>query len=221
MKLTISLVALALLIAFAPASAAAQESDEVQRGAALLRAADEGRRDCSDLSDSDFEAVGEYAMERMVGSPQAHAAMDRTISSMMGEGGLGQMHRLMGQRFTRCGGGTMPAGFGGMMGAIGMMGGGFGAGPGGDYGGGPGAYGPGMMGGSGGSDGDSNGGWDWAAATLMMLVLVAGLIAWSIVSRRWRPGPGGDARSILDRRLAAGDIDKDEYESRLSALAGR
>jgi len=195
-----------------PTTTMASEPGEVASGASTLRSVEDGERDCADLGDSDFEAVGEYAMESMLGSQRAHEGMDRMIASMMGAGGLGQMHRYMGQSFTRCGGGDVSGGLGGMMG---MMGGG--------YSDGSGAFGPGMMGNlAAANDGGNNDNWDGAAALMlvMMIVLVAGLIVWSMTSRRRRPGSGAEARSILDRRLASGEIDRDEFESRRSALGG-
>lgn len=225
----ITSVAIGLTALVLPASAVAQGSNQVQQGAADLRAVEDGQRQCSDLDDSDFEAVGEYVMERMLGSSQSHEGMDRMMSSMMGEDGLDQMHRFMGRRFTQCGG-SAPGGFGGMMG---MMGGGMGMGGSADSGGsGPGmmggdgdesgAFGSGMMGRS--ADDDDDDDWSGGAAALMgvlMLVLIGGLL-WLILgaNRRTTPGSGSDARSILDRRLASGEIDPDEYERRSAALRG-
>ena len=224
------LTAVGLLLALAPSAAGAQDSSDVQQGAEVLGAVNNGERDCTDLGDTDFEAVGEFMMERMLGSTEAHGRMERMMGSAMGAGGRDRMHRFMGERLTGCGGGSVPGGYGGMMQMMGMMGG---IGPGGGPGVGAGedsrgsdAYGPGMMGpvASGGSDADD----DWGAGlavlmSLSMLALVGLIVFWLIGVRRRSPRAGFDSTSaiaILDRRLAAGELDRDDYQRRRAALAG-
>jgi putative membrane protein len=77
------------------------------------------------------------------------------------------------------------------------------------------------------------GGWAWWQAGLMWVGMIAfwGLMIWAIyalvTSVTRRPGPGhrdgeqhgGDARRILDERLARGEIDADEYRRLRDALA--
>ncbi len=65
-------------------------------------------------------------------------------------------------------------------------------------------------------------GWNWA---LMMIGMVAfwGLVAWAIVSlvrspSRPRSRGSDSAEEILARRLAAGEIESDEYHQRLDVL---
>ena len=71
-------------------------------------------------------------MERMLGSPATHRAMNDRMTAMMGDANTERMHELMGRRYAGCG--TQGAGTGaGMMGP-GMMGGGSGAGSGGGWG---------------------------------------------------------------------------------------
>ena len=227
-------LAIGIMLLSAPAPTLASEASEERQGERILREVDSGDRGCASLDAEDYELVGEYAMGRMLGSPAAHESMDRMMASMMGQGGLDQMHLFMGRRFTGCGGGSVPPGFGGMMGRfggmMGMMAGGFGPGP-----GGPGALGPGPGGGPGGPPGmmggdgyfDRNGdGDDWGAAAVVMIVLmvlllaaaVAVLVAW----RPWRHGPGQGTTplQVLDERLARGEIDVDEYRRRREILVG-
>lgn len=222
-------VGLALLVA-APTGAA--ESAE-SRGAGLLRAVEDGERDCADLSAADFEAIGEFAMGRMLGSPQAHESMDQLATRMMGAGGLERMHQVMGQRFAACGQPDFPGGFGQMMsmmpgmgGSIGyggdgsMMGGtGYGTG---DQGPAGGAVGPGSMMGSNyqSSDPDSNDNDDpgaWMAVAMLVLIVGAGGLAYFLIRRR--PQPGG-ALDVLSRRFAAGEISAEEYGERRRLLQG-
>lgn len=138
------------LFATSVAPASASDQNQVQRGATLLGSVNRGGRSCSDMNNSDFAAVGEFAMQRMIGSPQAHEAMDQLMTRTMGASRLGAMHRFMGERLSGCASGPAPRGFAQMMGMVGMMGSsgrGFGPMMGGGPGGYPGGVGvPGMMG---------------------------------------------------------------------------
>jgi putative membrane protein len=64
-------------------------------------------------------------------------------------------------------------------------------------------------------------GWNWM---LMMIGMAAvwGFIAWAILaslrSKRAEPAAGDSAEQILARRLAAGEIDAEEYQHRLDVL---
>ncbi len=76
-------------------------------------------------------------------------------------------------------------------------------------------------------------GWAWWQAGLMWVGMIAfwGLLIWAIyylvTGAIRRPGPGagdgephgGDARRILDARLARGEIDADEYQRLRDVLA--
>ena len=68
---------------------------------------------------------------------------------------------------------------------------------------------------------DNWSGWNWA---LMMIGMVAfwGLVAWAIVAFVRSPNRSqsrsDSAEEILARRLAAGEIDGDEYQHRLDVL---
>lgn len=55
---------------------------------------------CNDLSEEDFEALGEYFMGTMMG--ESHAAMNAMMISMMGEKGEEQAHLVMGKRLSGC-----------------------------------------------------------------------------------------------------------------------
>jgi putative membrane protein len=77
------------------------------------------------------------------------------------------------------------------------------------------------------------GGWAWWQAGLMWLAMIAfwALLIWAVyalvtgATRRDQPaqgGPplGGDARRILDERLARGEIDAEEYRRLRDILGG-
>lgn len=56
--------------------------------------------ECKNLTDDNFEALGEYFMGQMVGS--SHEAMNNMMVRMMGEEGEKQMHIAMGKRNSGC-----------------------------------------------------------------------------------------------------------------------
>jgi putative membrane protein len=78
------------------------------------------------------------------------------------------------------------------------------------------------------------GGWAWWQAGLMWLAMIAfwALLVWAVYAlvtgatrRPGESGPGepgqpGDARSILDGRLARGEIDAEEYQRLRDLLDG-
>lgn len=55
---------------------------------------------CSQLSETNFDNLGDYFMEQMMGS--AHQAMEQTIINQYGQAGLDQMHVAMGERLSGC-----------------------------------------------------------------------------------------------------------------------
>ncbi|HEX5619553.1 MAG TPA: hypothetical protein VFX51_14125 [Solirubrobacteraceae bacterium] len=123
----LALIAAVLAVIAAPALAA--PADEVAAGREVAQRLQAGATSCNTLSDADFEHLGEYVMERMLGSRAAHRAMNDRMTAMIGDANTERMHELMGRRYAGCG--TQGAG--------------------------PGIMGPGMMGG--GSGTASSGGW--------------------------------------------------------------
>lgn len=209
-----TLVVFAAVLGAGPAHA--QESDGARSGAEILAAVNRGESDCSALDDAGFEAVGEFMMERMLGSAQRHRGMDRAMGSAMGEGDRDRMHRLMGRRLSGCGGDAAPGGRGEMMATM-MMG----AGAGDDADPGSGGHGHHMMLTDAVSDDADNADWAAGAGVLMGLTALAllGVLAYLQLSTRDRRRGGSEAIAILDRRLAAGEIERGDYERRRQALA--
>lgn len=88
-----TLLASALAAVLAAALAApALGATEAQQGGQLLQRLQSGTTTCTSLITSDFDHVGEYVMERMLGSASAHQAMNRQMAAMMGSGGETQAH---------------------------------------------------------------------------------------------------------------------------------
>lgn len=187
-----------LLLCAPLASATPQEE---QQGSRLLQELESGKLECSDASTSDFELVGEYAMGRMFDSPAQHEAMDQMMRRMMGDRSEESAHEAMGRRFSGCGGGQMPAGFGRMMGAVNAMG---------------------MMGGYGyySSADENDDDFDGLSAAAMvgtMAVLIGSIILALLLLARRRPnGP----LEILERRYASGELSAEEYQERRRLLEG-
>ena len=213
------LALLATLLAAAVGSpAAVAQGTDGDRGRDLLSAVETGERDCDELDRVDFAAIGEYLMERMAGGRAAHGAMDEVMRSMMGGRDELAAHEQMGRRLAGCGGGAFTGMMSMMMGGGGsaMMGGGDGPGmtriPGGR------PYPPGSRE-LAGDDGDWHGEDTAMVALMALLLLVGGGAIWVFRPR------GGAARAetpleVLARRLAAGEIDPEDYERRRQALGG-
>ncbi len=109
------LIASALLIlgtAFAHEEMQAPE-DVIKTIMARQGVADVAQLDCTEISDDDFEFLGDTVMEKMVGSHELHEQMD---AMMGGEGSasLRSMHIAMGKNWLGCHEGME---MGGMMGS--------------------------------------------------------------------------------------------------------
>lgn len=226
---------MASIAAFA-APALAADSDGAQ-GGRILRSIEGGQRNCGDLKTADFEQVGEYVMGRMIGSVPAHQSMNETMRTMVGPSGERSMHVALGQRFTDCGQGRLPAGlatmmngFGGMMSIGGMMGGG-GSGPGmigpggsgigpqngGDHYGNPGSTAGSMMGlNRAGGDGDDESS-AWMAILMLVLIVGAGAAA-LVIGRRRRPK--SVPLDLLAQRFSRGEMTAEDYGERRALLEG-
>ncbi len=119
-RISILAALLASMLAFGAASAYASLSDEVSSGRAIAARVDAGTATCTTLSTTDIEHLGEYVMERMIGSSSAHETMNSRMEAMIGAGNADRMHQALGRRYAGCA--TSRTGSG-MMGGGGMMGG--------------------------------------------------------------------------------------------------
>lgn len=203
------------VIATALAAVPAVAATEAQQGGRLLQRLQAGTTACSSLSTSDFDHIGEYVMERMLGSASAHAAMNQQMAATMGAPGETQAHVYMGRRFAGCATGKAPSAFGAMMGMMGAA-----------YGGGPGSTS--MMRGT--YDGAfrmmgyrtrSDDGWSSGdTVTVVMMGLLLALAAAALIA--WRPWRRTDTTALetLRKRLARGDIDQQEFDRLRHTLEG-
>lgn len=77
--------------------------------------------ECKSLKDDDYDLLGDYFMGLMHG--ENHAAMNESMSRMMGDDGEKQMHITMGKRLSGCDtSAAVPAQFQKFNGMMGMMG---------------------------------------------------------------------------------------------------
>ena len=212
-------IALSAVLALAAAMAApALGATEAQQGAKVLRNLQADKASCTSLATEDFDHVGEYVMERMLGSATTHEAMNRQMVAMMGASGETQAHVYMGQRFAGCASGRAPTAFGAMMGMMGagMMGSASGASGSSSMMGGSSERTAAMMGSGSRNDSWSSG--DTVMVVLMglLLAVVAGvLVAW----HPWRR-PDVTPLETLRQRFARGDIDQGEFDRLRRALEG-
>jgi hypothetical protein len=78
--------------------------------------------DCKNLTDDDYDVLGDYFMGLMAGGN--HAAMNESMVRMMGDEGEKQMHIVMGKRFSGCdAAAVLPAQYQGFSNMMPMMGG--------------------------------------------------------------------------------------------------
>ena len=96
-------VLIAAVLAVIAAPALASPADEVAAGREVAQRLQAGATSCNKLSDADFEHLGEYVMERMLGSRATHRAMNDRMTAMMGDANTERMHELMGRRYAGCG----------------------------------------------------------------------------------------------------------------------
>ena len=142
---------------------------------------------CSQISDSDFEKIGEYFMGQSIGDTSRHIVMNNMMKSMMGEQGEEQAHAMMGKRMSGC---DTSAAIPPMMQM--MMGGG-------------------MMGSYPESYAYSNYGY-WNIFWILLFAAVIFLIIWIVYRFRIKKTASETPLNILRKRFAKGEITKKEFE---------
>ncbi|MDE2079367.1 MAG: hypothetical protein KGI73_03210 [Patescibacteria group bacterium] len=69
-------------------------------GAALMQKLQANEISCADLTETDFDHIGDYVMGGMMGS--AHEYADQRMTEVLGASGEEAMHVAMGERFSGC-----------------------------------------------------------------------------------------------------------------------
>lgn len=90
------------MMRFTPVPADDHTVKEEKEGKALFEKLQAKEITCTNLSDEDFERLGEYFMGQMLGDTGTHAAMNEMMTRMMDEQGESQMHIVMGKRLSGC-----------------------------------------------------------------------------------------------------------------------
>ena len=148
---------------------------------------------CEDVTDSEWEELGEAVMSLAHPDPDQHAAMDQMMG---GEGSetLKQAHINMGQAYAGCASGS-----------YGMMGGMLATNPSGASGSGMGWF---------TNMGQGQGAWGWFGALLMWLIVFAVifLVVRLLAMGNLSPRISKSALDILNERYAKGEIDKQQLE---------
>ncbi len=187
-----------------PDTAAIQsQQQEEQQGKQFLDNLNNKTVTCSQLTDADFEKIGEYFMGQAIGNTARHIAMNDMMTGMMGTQGEEQMHILWGKRGSGCDQGASTSQDmmnGGMMSM--MMGGG-------NY-----------MGGFG-TDPMGFGWFGWIFMILLWVLIVVGIVAlirWLMSQSRSNRDYEKSPVEILKERYAKGEIDRKEFEDKKKDL---
>jgi hypothetical protein len=78
-------------------STAKDEAD----GKAVYELLQSKEKSCKDLTDEDFDVLGDYYMGQRLGNTATHDSMNSMMKNMMGEEGEMQMHISLGKRLNR------------------------------------------------------------------------------------------------------------------------
>ncbi len=78
------------------------EQNEQNAGQVIYQKLQNGQITCQQLSEDNFDKLGDYFMWKALGNTQAHAAMDERMTQMMGDQGNTQMHIILGKRGSGC-----------------------------------------------------------------------------------------------------------------------
>ena len=142
--------------------------------------------ECKNLTDDNYEVLGEYFMGQMAGDQ--HEAMNNMMIQMMGKQGEEQIHVVMGKRLSGCdtrtkGGGNPMMGYRGWGNMMGGWDGGFGI-------------------------------FGWITMIAFWLLLILGIIVLIryLGGLGKRSDAGRSPLDILKERYARGEIDKKEFE---------
>ncbi|MEK7680828.1 MAG: SHOCT domain-containing protein [Patescibacteria group bacterium] len=168
---------------------------------------------CSQLSDSDFEKIGEYFMGQSIGDTSRHIAMNEMMKRMMGENGEAQMHSVMGKRLSGCDTSVaFPSQDVGFLPMMNMMWGGWSS-----------PFGSNQTNNSMMNFGFTPfGGFGWIFMILWWVLIIVGIIAlirWFTSQSHSNHGHEKSPLEILKERYAKGEIDKKEFEERKKDLS--
>ena len=85
---------------WSPSDTNSETAKEEQEGRQIFQNLQSGQTICQNLSDGDYELLGEYFMGTMMGD--SHGAMNAMLERRLGKVGEEQMHIAMGKRMSGC-----------------------------------------------------------------------------------------------------------------------
>lgn len=198
-------------LSFDSATIQSQQQEE-REGEQLLNDLNNKITTCVQLSDSDFEKMGEYFMGQSIGDTSRHIAMNEMMKRMMGEKGEEQAHVVMGKRLSGCDtSAAFPLQDVGLIPMAYMMGGWSATPSSGKYFGYPNS----MMNFDFVPDG-------WIIMLLFWGLVIYGIVAlvrWLFVQNRDENSNDKSAFEILKERYAKGEINKKEFEEKKKDLS--
>lgn len=167
---------------------------------------------CSEISDSDFEKIGEYFMGQSIGDISRHIAMNEMMKRMVGEKGEEQTHIAMGKRLSGCdASAAFPTQNVGFLPMMNMMWGGWSS-----------SFGLNQENNSMMNFGSTLFGWfGWIFMILLWVLIIVGIVALIKWLTAQFYGPHNHEKSLLEilkERYAKGEIDKKEFEDKKKDL---
>jgi len=147
--------------------------------------------ECKNLTDNNYEVLGEFFMGQSIGNTERHAVMNQMMTNMMGQNGEKQMHIALGKRSSGCEtNASFPSGYGLPMMWWMIRGGGNS-----------------MMGGWGGF------GLSWIFMIVFWILIILGVVALvRYLGGTKQNGADKTSMDILKERYAKGEINKKEFE---------
>ena len=88
-----------ILVIAAATPVVASAASEQQQGAQVLSKVQGGKPQGTNLTNTEYQHVGQYLMGRALGSAQRYEAMDSLMDRMMGQSASDQMYQYMGERY--------------------------------------------------------------------------------------------------------------------------
>lgn len=179
-----------LLVILAGAGRVYAVSEEIE-GKAIWEKLQSKQLECKDLTDNNFELLGEYFMGQTTGD--SHESMNKMMEQMMGKVGEEQMHVAMGKRLSGCDPNAMIRGSRNYMMGYSWNN---------------------MMDGWGGFE------LSWLSMILFWALLILGVAALiRNLTRSGDNKEGKTPLDILKERYAGGEIDKKEFEEKKKDLS--
>ena len=176
---------------------------EEAEGKAIWEQLQSKQIECKNLTDDDFDVLGEYFMGQSIGNTERHTVMNQMMKNMMGEKGETQIHITLGKRSSGCDiNASFSSGYGFMPMMWLMMGGG----------------GNSMMGYGG--WGGFGLGWIFMAVFWILIILgVVALVRYLGGTKQNNVGKDKTPLNILKERYAKGKINKKEFEEMKKELS--